>query len=70
VTTVGEGLVEAIFWYADGPHAPVPPSIAAMGEKERDRLWKSAEKLFRERGHDYAMGVAEGVIQHLSNEEK
>lgn len=66
MATVGEGLVEAIFWYAEGPHAPVPASIAAMSAAERDRLWKAAENLFREKGHDYAMGVAEGVIQHLA----
>ena len=66
MSTVGAGLVEAIFWYAEGPHAPVPPSIAAMPKTERDQLWRAAKKLFDERGHDYAVGVAESVIQHLA----
>ena len=64
MATAGEGIVEAITWYAAGRHSEMPESIATMVPAERERLWRAAERLFA-RGEEYAWGVAEGIAARV-----
>jgi hypothetical protein len=64
MSTIGKDIVDGIMWYLAGRNSTPPPSIAALTEDERERVWNAVKKLVQERGEDYAMSVVETIARN------
>lgn len=65
MATVGEGVVEAILWYATDPLGEPPASIAEMDEPTRTRALAALERMVSRVGGTGAVDIAAGVAEEL-----
>lgn len=65
--TVGEGVVEAILWYATDPHGEPPASIAEMDEPTRARALEALERMVSRLGGVGAVDIAAAVAEEIGD---
>jgi hypothetical protein len=63
--TVGEGVVEAILWYATDPLGEPPAAIAEMEEPYRSRALAALRLMVDRHGGAGAVEIAAGVAEHI-----
>jgi len=68
MATIGEGIVEAILWFATDPLGEPPAVIAEMEEPYRSRSLAALRAMVDRHGGTGAVDIAAGVAEHIRTE--